>query len=145
MKKLMIFTVVGLFALSFNTQNSFAQTGVAPSLDETDWLNGSWTGIGVQPGALNQVVWEIVLSYDTATKKILISYPTFPCSGYWELQRGDKQKAIFIERITEGKDKCQDANTVVLTRINENYVTISYFYPSMSDALSSFSTLTKVK
>lgn len=128
------------FTLLFFTQiqSSYSQ------VTETKWLEGTWLGEGYQPGALNQKTWDINLIYDYQKQDISINYPTFPCSGYWKLVNADKNKAEFIEYITEGQTLCVKEEKVIVTKINEEYITVSYFIAEY-DGVAAFSTLRKNK
>lgn len=108
-----------------------------------NWLEGTWTGIGFQANALTQNTWEIILTYNKEAGQLSIEYPSFPCNGYWELQEASRHKAVFIEYIAEGKNRCQDEGIVVVTKIDENYITVSYFTTIRHDGVVAFSTLRK--
>ncbi len=109
---------------------------------KTKWLDGTWTGTGFQPDATNDT-WQIILTHDASKKFSQIDYPDFPCSGYWELIDANRHKAEFNEKLTEGKDRCQDSGKIIITKINDNFVTISYFYPEFTKKVVAFSTLEK--
>ncbi len=126
------------FVFFIQVQSSFSQVA------KTKWLEGTWIGEGYQPGALNQKTWEINLIYDNQKKEININYPTFPCSGYWKLVKANKNKAEFVEYITEGQTLCVKEEKVVVTKINEEYITVSYFIAEY-DGVAAFSTLRKKK
>lgn len=136
MKKLIII-FIGIFIL-FSNQAVFGQ------VQNTKWLDGTWVGEGYQPGALTQQTWQIILVYDYQKQEIIISYPSFPCSGYWTLEKADKQIAIFTEKITEGKNLCVNEEKVIVTRIDDEYITVSYFIAEL-DGVAAFSTLRKKK
>lgn len=112
--------------------------------NKTKWLDGSWTGSGYQSAALNHSVWAINLDYDFENEVIKIDYPDFPCGGYWKLVKADKNKAEFVEYIDNGKTLCNDQGKVIVTRIDENYITISYFLPELMEGVIAFSTLEKL-
>jgi hypothetical protein len=112
---------------------------------KTKWLDGSWVGVGYQPVALSQTTWEIFLDYDYDNNIITINYPSFPCSGHWKLVKADKNKAEFIEYIDEGKEYCNDLGVIIVTRIDERYITISYFLPEVMDGEIAFSTMEKAR
>ena len=118
-------------------------TLVYSQIKKTKWLDGTWVGIGYQPGFGEQSAWDIELTYDYQNEEFNINYPSFPCSGYWNLKKADKNKAEFIEYITDGKSLCQNGNTIIVTRIDEEYITISYFLPNYNIGLTAFSTLHK--
>ena len=126
------------FVFFFQIQTSFGQVA------KVKWLEGTWIGEGYQPGALNQKTWEIHLTYDCQKKEININYPSFPCSGYWKLIKADNSKAEFMEYITEGQNLCVKEEKVIVTKVNEEYITVSYFIAEY-DGVAAFSTLRKKK
>ncbi len=106
-------------------------------------MDGDWYGIGYQPNANNAQAWDIYLYYDLKSKSFLISYPDFPCSGHWKLVKANKHNAEFIEYITEGETLCNNEGKIIITRIDDNYITISYFLPKVTNGVIAFSTLKK--
>ena len=83
----------------------------------------------------------IFLDYDYNNNTITINYPDFPCSGHWKLVKATENQAEFIEYIENGKDLCNDQGKIILTKIDERYITISYFLPDIMDGVIAFSTL----
>ena len=126
-----------LLLSTVGVENIYAQ------YSKTEWLDGTWFGVGYQANALSQNTWNINLVYNHSTKEIKIEYPTFPCGGYWKLQEASRHKAVFVEYITDGKNLCQNEGTVVVTKIDENFVTVSYFLPNLVEGVVAFSTLQK--
>lgn len=118
-------------------------TSLSAQHNKTKWMDGIWWGIGYQPNALNHQDWQIFLRYDYANNSIEINYPDFPCSGHWKLVKADKNKAEFIEYITEGEKLCNNEGKIIITRIDDNYITVSYFLPKLVDGVLAFSTLQK--
>lgn len=110
---------------------------------ELNWLSGAWIGEGYQPGALNQKTWTIKLNFNLSTNEILIEYPTFPCSGFWKLEKADNRQAVFIEYITEGKTLCQDAGKMVITKIDDTNISYAAFLPQFQKGVIAFSVLEK--
>jgi len=135
MKKAVIILLSVLFICAISDE-SLAQ------FRKTKWLDGTWTGTGFQPNATVDT-WKIVLSYDSSKKYSQIEYPGFPCGGYWELVDATRHKAEFKEHLTKGKDRCQDSGKIIITKIDDNFVTISYFYPEFTKKVVAFSTLEK--
>ncbi|MDD3741464.1 MAG: hypothetical protein PHH30_09495 [Bacteroidales bacterium] len=111
--------------------------------NKTKWMDGDWWGVGYQPNANNSPAWDIYLYYDLKSKSFLISYPDFPCSGHWKLVKANKHKAEFIEYITEGETLCNNEGKIIITRIDDNYITVSYFLPKITNGPIAFSTLKK--
>ncbi len=130
-----------LFTFFIFAKISFSQDVMKKdAVQELQWLNGNWVGIGFQPSAMNQKSWEINLTYN-AKQGFSINYPSFPCNGYWELMKFDQNKATFVEHLTDGLNVCQDKNVVVVTRIDDNFITVSYFFPQFTQDVVAFSTL----
>lgn len=123
------------------SENSFAQ--VEESDNRVLWLDGEWTGVGFQPGTTGTSTWKIHLNYNYDENTITIDYPTLQCNGYWKLELLDNCKAIFKEYITDGKTRCDDQGTVVVTRLDHKFITVSYFLPGRVEGVIAFSTLTK--
>jgi len=113
--------------------------------NKTKWIDGTWYGIGYQPYSNDPQQWDIYLYYDSKSQNIEINYPDFPCSGHWKLVKANKNKAEFIEYITEGETLCNNEGKIIITRIDENYITVSYFLPKIVEGIIAFSTLTKSK
>lgn len=107
------------------------------------WLDGEWTGIGFQPGTSGTSTWKIHLNYNYDENTITIDYPTLQCNGYWKAESVDNCKVIFKEYITDGKTRCDDQGTVVVTRLDHKFITVSYFLPGRVEGVIAFSTLTK--
>ncbi len=109
---------------------------------KTKWMDGDWAGVGYQEDAMNQNSWSVDLNYNFKGKTISINYPSFPCGGSWKLEKANKNKAIFTEVLSSGKTLCQDGGRVIVTKIDKNFITVTYFNESQS-AVVAFSTLTK--
>ena len=93
------------------------------------WLEGTWHGIGYQ--APTNSAWKIDLDYDT--KSFNISYPSLNCSGHWELLEYKNNRAIFVEKITEGVENCDNNVKVVVNYIDDNFISVAYFLPRILD------------
>ncbi len=109
---------------------------------DNQWIEGTWIGLGYQPDAANHNTWDIQIKIEEGGKKAAVLYPSLKCGGELELISIDNHKAVFTERIIEGKQYCYDGGQLVLTYVNQNHVSYSFFYPD-TKALGSFSTLTK--
>lgn len=136
MQRIVILIISVLFVATI-TDNGMAQKC------KTKWLDGTWTGSGYQKNALSENTWPIQLTYDYESGSFLIDYKLFPCSGYWELQSASRHKAEFVEHINEGKDRCMDENVIIVTRISDEYISVSYFAPGIISGVLAFSTLQK--
>lgn len=108
---------------------------------EKEWINGTWIGIGYQLDT--KTSWQIKLTCNTRLQKFTIDYPTLSCNGNWKPTSMDAQTARFTEVITEGTSNCVNGGSVVITKIDKNYITYSYFAP-YSEELGAYATLIKV-
>lgn len=132
MKKQLFYFFFCTFFLIFLTP-TFAQNKKAK------WLYGIWAGNGCQIDVTDQTWWmQIRADKDT----IRVIYPDLGCAAIWKLQKADDYKAELIEVLTEGTDRCMNNGKVIVTKINEQFVTVSFFYPDVAPGkLSAFTTL----
>ena len=140
---LMIISLGNILAQSEKPQSrsSDENTTKKESKKELQWLNGTWTGQGYQQDASTQSTWKINFTFNNTTNEMLIEYPSFPCSGYWKLQKSDSRQATFIENITQGKTLCQDQGTIIITKIDDTFVSYVYFLPQFQKGVVAFSVL----
>lgn len=127
-----------LFLLLTYTLSLFSWSAQA---QEHTWLSGTWIGISYQVSLKD--TWKVVLDCDVQANQYDIDYPSLFCNGEWELKVMTDQKARFKEVITRGFNVCNTGRTIVITRINENYITYSSFAPK-TNQLDSYATLIKV-
>lgn len=114
----------------------------SPNTKKTKWLEGTWIGTGYEPDI--QAHWETKLDFNLNEPIFRISYPSFPCSGTWRLLEANKTQAKFIEYITENAELCQNEGTVIVTKINDEFISVAYFLPEYSDDVIGFTVLRKV-
>ena len=69
------------------------------------------------------------LEFSVKKDHYLISYPSLDCGGEWILISSNKYKATFRENILEGVNKCVQGGTVVVTLVDKNHISYSYFSP----------------
>lgn len=125
-----IFIFVLLFSFNLNAQKKSA------------WIDGVWRGTGFQLN--NSSSWSIRFEAHTKTSTYKIDYGSLSCGGKWELQKIEKNRAVFIEKITEGKDKCINGNTIVITYVSDEYLSYTCFAPG-SKKLDASATLEKAE
>ncbi len=134
--------LIGALLLS---QLSFAQSSskskTVPPKDTLIWLAGEWKGIGYQ---VDGATWDIVLSKDSASGKVTISYPTLGCSGSWNFVSSGCGQAVYQENIAEGVGTCDQGAIVTISRIKEGYINIAYFLPGTPEKLIAYSVLRKL-
>jgi len=112
--------------------------GKAKKNKKAVWLSGVWEGTGYQLN--NGSTWSIKFVGDSENQTYTIEYPSLKCSGTWQAKKISATMAEFVETITVGKTLCLDGGTVIVTRIDERYMTFTYLNPDTND-LGSFSTL----
>ncbi|MBR9920690.1 MAG: hypothetical protein GYB31_07600 [Bacteroidetes bacterium] len=120
--------LISLFATSLNAQ-------------EIPWLKGSWHGIGYQ--APTDSNWEIVLKYDEDIGNLNVSYPSLECGGSWKLVESREGYAEFVEQITEGTENCDNSVKVVVTQIDDEFISVAYFLPEYFDGVVAYSVMRK--
>lgn len=130
-KKFLLLLVLVFFSLNLSAQKKKA-----------DWINGIWRGTGFQLN--NSTSWSIRFTADNRTKTYTIDYGTLSCGGKWELLSIDDNRATFIEKIINGKDKCLDGCTIIITFVDDNYLSYSCFSPG-SKKLDACSTLERAE
>ncbi len=77
-----------------------------------DWLPGKWEGKGYQDGGKT---WKVVLNY-VNKDEIKISYPDFPCSGFWYFDKENDHQIFFKEKITKGQSNCRPGTRVIIEK-----------------------------
>lgn len=131
-----------LFAASFIILASLGNLAYAQS-GKLKWLDGTWNGVGYQPGLKSQ--WEVKLVVNSAENTISISYPDLDCSGNWQIMKVKKRRiSEFKEVILEGRDKCLNDLKVLIHLLDKEYLSVSYFI-SGTDKLDAFTVLKKQK
>jgi hypothetical protein len=130
-----------LIAFSFITV--FFVSTAFDTREDISWLNGQWIGLGYQPNT--ETRWSISLEADTDKRIFLINYPSISCRGKWKIVSADVNRIVFREKITEGIENCIPTGTVVVTKVDDNHISYSYFEKIEGKLiLGSFSTLIKV-
>lgn len=114
----------------------------SPKPKKVKWLEGTWVGTGYEPES--QAHWLTKLEFGLDEAIFRISYPSFPCAGNWRLLEANKTQAKFVEYITENTELCQNEGTVIVTKIDDEFISIAYFLPEYSDDVIGFTVLRKV-
>ena len=108
-----------------------------------DWLKGSWEGTGLQINPSNHT-WEIIFAYTPGQElPFSINYPSIPCSGNWTIESHEFHRVVFTEKITEGYFRCADNGKVIVTYVDDNHISFTYFL-SGSEKLDSYATLKRM-
>ena len=114
---------------------------VSPKPKSVKWLEGTWVGFGYEPNSQDH--WLAKMDYTLDNGVFQISYPSFPCAGNWQLLSSDKHQAKFIEYITENTSLCQDEGSLIVTKISDEFISVAYFLPELSDDVIAFAVLRK--
>jgi len=112
--------------------------------EDITWLNGNWAGLGYQPEISKP--WTIELDCNIDKKTFIIKYPSLDCQGFWKIDKAESNRIIFKEQIAKGEHTCVPKGTVIVTKVDENHISYSYFETIDGKyVLNSFSTLKRVK
>jgi len=112
------------------------------SADVVQWLQGRWKGMGFQTDI--ESTWTIELNAYMEGGQVLIDYPSIPCGGVWKLKSADDCRAEFVEHITSGKNRCRDLGKLIITYIDANHVSYTYFATDgLTPVLNGYSTLVR--
>jgi len=103
-------------------------------------LEGIWTGVGYQ---IDGDVWTMEVIHDTEEKNFKVSYPSLGCSGQWILQEKRKGRYVFLEKIDKGY--CDQDVRVVVTQIDETFVSVAFFLDKYSESPIAYTVLEKGK
>jgi antitoxin component YwqK of YwqJK toxin-antitoxin module len=76
------------------------------------WLPGKWKGKGYQDGGKT---WNVVLNY-VNKDDIRISYPDFPCSGFWYFEKENDHQIFFKEKIIKGQSNCRPGTRIIIEK-----------------------------
>ncbi|TSE09069.1 MULTISPECIES: hypothetical protein [Aquimarina] len=104
------------------------------------WLNGQWEGVGCQLDFEETYTWSINLNINATKKLFNIEYPSLKCNGNWELIDYSNGRAIFSELIIENTNACIEKGKVILTKVDENHISFSYYILNENEVVA-FSTL----
>ena len=103
------------------------------------WLIGTWQGVGYQ---IDGQTWDVILQYDEK-KGLLVDYPTLGCNGSWEVTTSKKNRLDIIETIITGDDVCDQSVRVVLQKINDTDLSVTYYLPSFRKGPVAYTVLEK--
>jgi hypothetical protein len=101
-----------------------------------EWLDGTWKGTGYQ---VDDQRWSVELTCNHVKNAFIISYPSLGCVGNWEPANVEACRMVFRERIESGP--CDSFTMVILTKIDEYHISISYIVPGVSKEIIAFSVL----
>lgn len=121
--------------------NSCSGLNISPH-NKLKWLDGTWNGTGYQIDLQEDNTWAISLKIDATAGVFSINYPSIPCNGIWELISLSKEQARFKETITQGTQECVPEGHILLSKVDDRTVILSFFYPGEPIAYA-FSTLRK--
>ena len=104
------------------------------------WRAGTWEGIAYQMNSNS--TWSMILVCDSNKNDCTIHYPSLNCGGTWNLVSSETNRATFTEKITQGMGNCIDEGITIITQVDDQHISFSYFFPR-SKILGAFSTLRK--
>jgi hypothetical protein len=109
----------------------------------TNWIDGIWTGIGFQQQGFVGTVWTIKFTADENKSEFFIEYPTLGSSGVWKLMNKESmaERYSFEEVILNQRGNTMDGGKVVVTKVNDDYMSFSYFLPPLCETVVAWSTL----
>lgn len=124
--------IVLFLILMLGTQSLTAQKSIK-------WLKGTWHGTGYQP--IDGESWSVKLQSDG--KKMYIDYESLKCGGEWKLVKKTKKSAEFVEEISMGETSCDQGGQIIVHRIDERFISVSYFLPQLVDGVVATAVLDK--
>lgn len=129
--KIFFVFLISLTFLSCNTSRK-----IEKSKDFPVWMQGEWLSYGFQLNTSTN--WSIYLKVDEKTANI--QYPSLDCGGNWTIEKQEKNSITLIETITKGTDKCTNQGKIIITKVNAEHISFSYFSP-FNNRIEAFSTL----
>ncbi len=105
------------------------------------WLDGEWQGLGFQS---NGTSWTMRVNANMENYSVTIEYPSLECGGVWQVQSSDACAVELVEDIQYGEDKCIDGGIVVVTRVDDDHISFSYFLAG-SRSLEAYATLVRTR
>lgn len=96
---------------------------ILTSCSGTKWINGTWAGVGHQ---IDGKKWKVELEADI-DGEVKVNYPTLSCGGHWEVTEKDKKQLKLAEKITTGKDKCDEGVDVEVKKLSKNQIEVLYY------------------
>ena len=108
-----MFTLVSVCLLTSVGVSQAQPDKIGKMASLTQWMVGTWTGIGSQSGTGSS--WSIQLTVQqqgAGGYTYKIDYPSLSCGGYWTLDSAGRNTAGFTEHITYGREKCVDLGTI---------------------------------
>ncbi len=90
-----------------------------------NWMQGKWEGTGYQIS--DKSTWAMSLTVTGTTYSI--DYPSLKCGGEWRIVSMNSETATFTERLTYGKENCQDDGNVVVERLSDSQLAFRWTFP----------------
>mgnify|MGYP006426605181 CR=1 FL=1 len=141
MKRLLTTLYSLLIFLGASSYHAHAQE--TPMLNRIHWMEGTWTGVGYQEAM--KAEWDIELRCKVDEGEFRISYPSISCQGEWQLKNANNYRAEFLEIISEEQDNCGDVVRVVVTRIDDRFMSVAFFLPEIDDVVAAYTVLTRIE
>lgn len=134
--KFNFFKIFLIFLMSFTFLSCNTSRKLEQSKDFPTWMQGEWISYGLQLNSMG--TWSIYLNVNQ--KSADIQYPSLDCGGDWTIEKQDENSITLVETITKGIDKCTNKGKVIITKVDANHISFSYFSP-FSNRIEAFSTL----
>lgn len=109
--------------------------------DSIEWLNGRWEGVGCQLDLEENNTWSINLEVSVDEQLYKVDYPSLECYGKWELIEYTSNRAVFDEIILRNTNDCIERGTVIITKVDNNHISFSYYIAEEEEEVLAFSTL----
>jgi hypothetical protein len=131
--KLFFIFLIGMSLTACRTTQKLEQSKDFPA-----WMQGEWVSYGFQLNTLTS--WSIYLKVNQTSADI--KYPSLECGGNWTIEKQEQNAITLIETITEGTDKCTNKGKIIITKVDADHISFSYFSP-FNNRIEAFSTLIK--
>lgn len=89
-------------------------------------LTGCWSGSGSQE---NGSTWTLRLVCNVEKEEFLVEYPSFGCSGKWDIEQVNDKGIYFAERILKGTGSCAGSAKLHMDFISNTKLKLSYYSP----------------
>lgn len=121
--------LLAILSLLFLVNSSFITKPTSSIEPDTrgdlSWLQGNWEGWGYQAGL--EQAWSIRFEADPDDKNFSIAYPSLNCKGFWKIDEVSYRRVVFREKIAKGKHTCIPTGIVIITFVDDQHLSYSFF------------------
>ena len=103
-------------------------------------ISDKWEGIGYQINI--RETWKIEVT-KKSKNVYFINYPDIPCSGEWTVVSESQNKITLKEDIKNDTNNCIVESEVIITKINDKNLSVTFFLSNDKAKLYSFGVLEK--